>query len=135
MPGESVRHFEQFLFAAPHEFDTGQRELPRGQGARLVEGNHVDQGEILDRCAAAEKNAPPGAGRDGRKDPGRHGEDECAGGGHNQQCHRAVKCAANFLGAGEGRQSENEPPDEKHHGAGGQDGPCVSRAESVGERL
>ena len=84
MPGEGVRDFEQFAFAAPHHFDAGQGQLPRGEGAGFVQGDHIDQREIFDRRPAAEENAPPGARRNGGEDGRGDGKHESAGRGHDQ---------------------------------------------------
>ena len=62
-----------------------------GQRAGLIEADAVHVGQSFHGGAAAEEDALPGAGGDGREDRRRNGEDQGARTQHHQQRHRAVE--------------------------------------------
>ena len=135
MPGQGVGGGEQRGLVTALHVNAGKRQLAGGQCPCFVERNNINRSKVFNRCAAAKENTPPRPGGNGREDPRGNGEDQRARRSDNEESHGAVKSAADFARAAEGRQAEDQPPDKKHHGARRQDDPGVGRAEAVGESL
>ncbi len=77
----------------------------------------------------------PRAQSDGREHRRRDGQNQGAGRRHHQQCHGVIKRALLRCGPGKGRQTEAEPPNEKHRQRKPKHPIGVKRAEFIGEQL